>query len=535
MTLPGSLSPAVAGGRTDRVRDTDEAAGRWFRLTLAGVLALSLLRLAVVFLSPLELYPDEAQYWLWSRRLAFGYYSKPPLVAWLIGASTAVGGNAEAWVRLPALIVHGLAALVQFKTAERLAGPREGAAAALIYSLMPGVMLSSSAIATDAPLFLFGSCAVWAYAAMWGAETPGRRQRAATALGAALGLAFLSKYAAAYLVVGIALHALISGRARGLWRGPELTLAAGVGLILLAPNLVWNAQHQFSTFFHTVENARVARQEGGLNLAGGVAFLAGQAAVFGPIPLMVLVGAGARGALRRTLDDTERLLLILIAPPLAVVLVEAVVARANANWAATAYLAGCPMVAILLVRWSARRTLWAVALSQGLFALIFFSAMVSPAVADELGLGSALKRARGRAAEARLVVEQLARAQASGPVTAVAVDRRFEFNTLAYYGRQVFAARGSPPLRIWVRESRPHNQAELESPLRKGPEGARVLFFNYIDTFAAEARRDFRRVEADQAASVPLDRKGRRNLSVFVGRDFTPRPRPRVSGLPTPP
>ena len=31
-----------------------------------------------------ELYPDEAQYWLWSRTLDFGYFSKPPMVAWTI-------------------------------------------------------------------------------------------------------------------------------------------------------------------------------------------------------------------------------------------------------------------------------------------------------------------------------------------------------------------------------------------------------------------------------------------------------------------
>ena len=64
------------------------------RTAVLLTLGLGLLRLLTLFGTPLELYPDEAQYWLWSRTLAFGYYSKPPLIAWSIWASTAP------WVKL---------------------------------------------------------------------------------------------------------------------------------------------------------------------------------------------------------------------------------------------------------------------------------------------------------------------------------------------------------------------------------------------------------------------------------------------------
>ena len=61
---------------------------------------LTVVRLVALFRTPLELYPDEAQYWLWSRTLDFGYYSKPPVIAWAIWATTAIGGDGEAWVRM---------------------------------------------------------------------------------------------------------------------------------------------------------------------------------------------------------------------------------------------------------------------------------------------------------------------------------------------------------------------------------------------------------------------------------------------------
>ena len=38
----------------------------------------------------LDLYADEAYYWMWSRRLAIGYFDHPPMVAWLIRAGTAL-------------------------------------------------------------------------------------------------------------------------------------------------------------------------------------------------------------------------------------------------------------------------------------------------------------------------------------------------------------------------------------------------------------------------------------------------------------
>src|SRR5258705_8486323 len=88
-------------------------------LLIAG---LTLVRLVTLFSTPLELYPDEAQYWLWSRALDFGYYSKPPVIAWAIWATTSLGGDAEPWVRLSAPLFQAGAALIVFAIARRLYG-----------------------------------------------------------------------------------------------------------------------------------------------------------------------------------------------------------------------------------------------------------------------------------------------------------------------------------------------------------------------------------------------------------------------------
>ena len=48
------------------------------------ILALTLFRTAALAISPLELGVDEAQYWLWSQTPDFGYFTKPPLIAWIL-------------------------------------------------------------------------------------------------------------------------------------------------------------------------------------------------------------------------------------------------------------------------------------------------------------------------------------------------------------------------------------------------------------------------------------------------------------------
>ena len=205
---------------------------------------LAMVRLVALFKTPLELYPDEAQYWLWSRTLDFGYYSKPPVIAWAIWATTHIGGDTEPWVRLSANLFQAGATFVVFLIGRRLYGAATGLAAAALYGLMPGVQLSALVAATDAPLLFFLSLTILAYVALL--EGPKRRVLVAAGLGAALGLAFLSKYAAVYFLIGLALHLAVSKSARQAWTLPAALAAVAAFAAILAPNVVWNATHGFA-------------------------------------------------------------------------------------------------------------------------------------------------------------------------------------------------------------------------------------------------------------------------------------------------
>ena len=78
---------------------------RYCWAALALIVGVAVLRLAyLAFYCPLELAPDEAYYWDWSRQLDWSYHSKGPLVAWLIRLSCECFGDTMLAVRVPAVI-----------------------------------------------------------------------------------------------------------------------------------------------------------------------------------------------------------------------------------------------------------------------------------------------------------------------------------------------------------------------------------------------------------------------------------------------
>jgi 4-amino-4-deoxy-L-arabinose transferase-like glycosyltransferase len=499
-----------------------------WRAVLLITVALTMVRLVALFASPLELYPDEAQYWLWSRTLDWGYYSKPPMVAWLIWATTAVGGDAEPWVRLSSPLLHAGTTLCVYGIGRRLYGEASGFAAAALYLLMPAVQLSSLIAATDAALLLFLALSLLAYVELPAAE--GRRRLwLAAGFGAATGLAFLAKYAAVYALIGVAMHLVISREARSVWNLKTAGLALAAFLLVLAPNLAWNAAHGFSTVQHTAANANWS--SGGLFNFGELGdFVSSQFGVFGPIPFVVLVGGAVLLAVRRRLQPADLLLLCFAAPPLLIVTVQAFISRANANWAGAGYVAATILVAAWLIRWRARWWLIAALATQAAVAVVFLACVLTPSFADTLGLANAFKRAKGWEQMTEEIANRALR-EPAGSLSAVAVDDRFMFNAAAYYGRDYFGKDREPPLKMWVRETHPQNQAETTQPLTAAF-GQRVLAVSLEPAFRDEMVADFKSASGSEIVSVRLDSKRKRRAELFIGENFSPAPRDPVTGKP---
>ncbi|MGF1553649.1 MAG: glycosyltransferase family 39 protein [Paracoccaceae bacterium] len=311
----------------------------WALAALGVVLAVACLRLAVNAAGWVPIHFDEAQYWAYGQELAWGYFSKPPLVAALIRLATDLGGDTLFALRAGAVVAHAVVALALYALGRKLFDPATGFWAAVAYTAAPGVSVSAMVMSTDPVMMAFWALALVA----WIRAAESGRDRDWALTGALVGLGALAKYTMLALPAGMLGYALFSARGRD-WRGAGI--AAGAGLVVLAPNLWWNATNGFATVTHVAEDADPG--EGYGNIGAFLEFFGSQFGVIGPIVFLAILAAFWR---RRDWagDWRMRLLAWQAGTLLFAMLALAYATRAQPNWAAPAYVAGSLLAARFLL------------------------------------------------------------------------------------------------------------------------------------------------------------------------------------------
>ena len=345
-------------------------------LVVALLVGLTVIRLIGLKLSVVDLFVDEAQYWAWSRHLALGYFSKPPLLAWIIAAAEHVCGSSEACVRSPSPIMYLATSLLIYAAACSLYDRRTAVWAALFCALMPGAVFSARIISTDVPLLLFWALALFAYVKLIADPRP----RWGVLLGIALGLGLLAKYAMIYFLFGVALAAVLDSGARALLRTRALWLGVIVAVVLILPNVVWNLSHGLVTFRSVGDN--VHNSGSGFDPRHLPEFLLSQFGVSGPITFAVLLLAIARMR-SSAIPRADRLMLAFAIPPLALIAATSLITHVNANWAATSFISGI-IVAVAIMERNGARALLVISLAIGVVAQV--ALIVGDAVATQAGL-----------------------------------------------------------------------------------------------------------------------------------------------------
>ena len=353
-----------------------DAQSSYLLATVAIVVAITVVRLIGLRFSSVDLFYDEAQYWSWSRDLALGYYTKPPLLAWVIAAAEHVCGSDEWCVRAPSPIFHAATSITVYAIGRRLYDERAGFWAALLTVLSTGVVFSARIISTDVPLLFFWALALLAYAHL----LAGPSRRWAVVLGVSIGLGLLAKYAMIYFLPGMALAALFSKRARLLFAHSDVWLALLIATLVLAPNLAWNASNSFATFQHT--GGLVIGEPVRPSLMRGLEFLGAQFGVFGPIAFAVMVIATVRLG-SPALIEQDRILIAFFIPALAIVIGFAITVKAYENWAAVSFVSGVVVAAALLSRRNAGIWMW-ISVVIGIVTQV--ALIGTDAVADRLAL-----------------------------------------------------------------------------------------------------------------------------------------------------
>lgn len=336
-------------------------------LLLITLICITLYRIWIIPRLGVTLYVDEAQYWTWAKELNFGgYYSKPPMIAWLIAATTAVLGDGLIGVKLCGLLLYPATTCIVYALGTRLFDQQIGLRSAIAFILLPFVALFNLLASTDAPLLFF-----WAASMLFllrALET--NRWRDWLGLGACFGLGLMSKYTMGAISLSVLPYLLCERSRRGQLLNPRLWVAVLLATVIFLPNVLWNWQHDFPTLRHTANIMHIDGTEGNSGRSFGE-FLLSQFGALGPGMVVALFGGlwlGFKQWRDRQNQSRMQFLLCFTVPLFVIVFVQAARSDVNGNWDAPAFIGAT----ILATYWLSRQKLrwWLLTLAANVLIMI---------------------------------------------------------------------------------------------------------------------------------------------------------------------
>ncbi len=328
------------------------------------LLVLSLFRIYYIQNSPLDLSPDEAHYWEWSRRLDLSYYSKGPMIVYLIYLGTSIFGDTVSGIRIMAVIFSALSSILLYSLGKNIYDEKVGISSAILIQVVPLFSTYGIIFTTDSPFIFFWILSLYLF---WKAAGRGLRTKDLSSesqnsnphissnnpptpplakegkggfemiywllLGLSIGLGLLTKYTMALFYLCAFLFFLFSKEDRRLLftKGPYTVFI--ISLLVFSPVIVWNANHDWITFKHTAGQTHI--EEGiQISLKSFFEFFGSQ---FGVItPLLLILMAVSVWRLRKRREGA--FLFWFSIPVFAFFLLKSMQAKVQANWALPGYL-----------------------------------------------------------------------------------------------------------------------------------------------------------------------------------------------------
>lgn len=411
-----------------------------------GLVVLFLLRILWHCFEPIGVVGDEAYYWDWSRRLDWGYFSKPPGIAWIHALAGFLGGQSVLGMKLmaTALAVGGIWFL--YRAVLLIAGEKIAVAAALAAALLPGNLLLGSFLTTDSQLVFFWNLGFWmSCRIVLEKRVPGH---VFWTLGLAIGMGSLFKQ---MMLVQIPLMWIgILWLRRDVIRRWEFPVATLGSLVFLIPTLLWNISNDWITAEHTAHHFE-GSETGFMPFLKRLGdFYGVLALLLSPVLLGLMLYAGWMLTLRLRAADIERRWLWLWSVlPFLVMTLMTLRQTVNANWPAV-YFSG--MIVLVAVYFGGRGGWWKSALGTAAFFTLLI--MVVPFYLDSLYAGGkVIPQRRGWTGYPELAAE-VDGVRRNGE-NVIVVGHRFTASQLAFH------MRGQPRVWHWNEGDRIRSQYDL--------------------------------------------------------------------------
>ncbi len=383
-------------------------------------------RLFVLLNSPYDLYLDEAYYFNWAQHVDFGYYSKPPMLSWLIYLTTSIFGESEVAIKIGSMLVYPLTTYVIYLIAKELFDKRVALYSAIIFFTLPSVWMSSMIISTDVVLLLFWSLALLFFIKALLSDSASDWIWA----GVFSGFGLMSKYNFIFFLVSVFLVLALIPKYRKYFQNRNLYITIMIAFVIFLPNLIWNYNNDFVSFTHTSDLSGVKEKIFHPNKF--FEFFGLQFLVFGPILFYYFWVMVFKKAI---VKNEKYLILFLFAiSTLGVIMILTFYSRSYANWAAVTYVSATIMVVAYLIELKKVKLLKLSVLIHTILAIVFYHyhAFASLAGVELTRKIDPYKRVSGWSD----VGAQIVKAHNSYPDTLLLTDGRTEVAQFDYYTKE---------------------------------------------------------------------------------------------------
>jgi hypothetical protein len=258
------------------MRTVDERRAALWATAIAWSMCLAKVLLHVALIDRYGYHRDELYFIACGERLAFGYVDHPPLVPWIAALAGWLFDHSLFGLRILPALAGGVTVLLTARLARELGGgPWAVLLGCLAVVIAPAYLRMGKMLCIPVfePVF-------WTLASLLLVLIlKGRSSKLWLAIGLVVGIGVLNKHSMLLWVAGTGVGLLATPHRRQL-RSPMPWLGALIALAVIAPNLMWLAQHDFATVRFLAELSAKLR----VNVPKGL-FLAGQVLYMHPLTL----------------------------------------------------------------------------------------------------------------------------------------------------------------------------------------------------------------------------------------------------------
>jgi 4-amino-4-deoxy-L-arabinose transferase-like glycosyltransferase len=316
--------------------DTESAL--WQKRFWQLLAAVFVVRIGVMllFVNGADLAGDEAYYWDWGRRPDWCYYSKPPMIGWMMGVIGWLTGNAEWGIRFAALLLGTTTLVIMHRIALVLFDARTAFLTAVLVLLTIANAGLNLLLTIDAPLLL---CWTLGLLLFWFAAQKPTCNTRWLALALVIGVGTLSKQMMLAFPALMLVFAAVSREDRGLLRNVRMWAAILIGMAFIIPVLKWNQEHAWITLEHTKHHFDGETRNFGKWISRTLENVGLQALIYTPVTFAAMVVALV-AAVKQRKQITRPVLFLLVAsaPALACFALLSLRQRINPNWPAAFFV-----------------------------------------------------------------------------------------------------------------------------------------------------------------------------------------------------